>query len=229
MNLDFINGEVILVDKSLDWTSFDVVKSIRNSIKKRLNIKKIKVGHAGTLDPLATGLLIVCTGSKTKEIDSYQAADKTYTGIITIGATRPSFDLETEIDQEFDYNHITEEELYSAAKTFEGEIMQSPPLYSAVKVDGVRAYQLARDNQTVELKKRPVTIHQFKITEINLPNIHFEIKCTKGTYIRSLARDFGLALNNGAHLSALRRTAIGKFSVDNALKIDEIKEKIHAL
>lgn len=226
MSFNFIEGEVLLVDKDLTWTSFDVVKSIRNSILKKLNVKKIKVGHAGTLDPLATGLLIVCTGKKTKDIDLYQAADKVYTGTITIGATRPSFDMETEINQTFDYKHITNDNIIAAAKTFEGVIEQVPPLFSAIKVNGVRAYHLARDNQEVELKQRPVNIHYFKITKIELPDVHFEIKCSKGTYIRSIARDFGLELDNGAFLSALRRTSIGIFSVDDALPVAKIKDII---
>lgn len=224
--MNFIEGEVLLLDKELGWTSFDVVKSLRNSVMKKLNIKKVKVGHAGTLDPLATGLLIVCTGKKTKDIDNYQAADKIYTGTITIGATRPSFDLETEIDKTFDYQSITEAQLHQAAKNLEGDIMQVPPLFSAIKVEGVRAYQLARDNKEVELKQRPITIHYFKITNISLPDIHFEIKCSKGTYIRSIARDFGLELNNGAFLSSLRRTAIGDFLVVNASTVEQTKNLI---
>ncbi|OIO99267.1 MAG: tRNA pseudouridine(55) synthase TruB [Bacteroidetes bacterium CG2_30_33_31] len=229
MIFDFIKGEVILIDKEKDWTSFDVVKSVRNSVLKTLNQKKIKVGHAGTLDPLATGLLIVCTGRKTKEIDLYQGADKVYEGIITIGAVRPSYDLETEISETFDISNITRENIFDAAKTFEGQIEQIPPMFSAVKVNGFRAYQLARDNQEVELKKRQINIHYFNITKIEFPDIYFEVKCSKGTYIRSLARDFGLYLNNGAHLKELRRLSIGEFSVSDALTISRVKQLISGI
>ncbi len=225
---DFIAGEVLLVDKAREWTSFDVVKSLRNSILKSLKIKKIKVGHAGTLDPLATGLLIVCTGKKTKEIDKYQAADKVYEGIITLGAVRPSFDMETEIVETFDYSSITETDILKAAESFEGEQMQTPPAYSAVRVDGVRAYKKARKNEEVELKKRKITIHYFKIKKVEMPDVYFELKCSKGTYVRSLAGDFGRSLNNGAYLKSLRRTAIGNFSVEDALDVRKIKEIIES-
>ena len=229
MTMNFVEGEVLLVDKALEWTSFDVVKSLRNSILKKIGQKKLKVGHAGTLDPLATGLLIVCTGKKTKQIQYYQDADKVYEGVLTLGATRPSQDMETEIDQHFPLDNIEEKDIYRLAKKFEGEIQQVPPLFSAVKINGVRAYQFARDNQEVELKKRTVTIHSFTIKKIALPDIHFEIKCSKGTYIRSLARDFGAELNNGAYLSSLRRTAIGDFKIEDALSIEKIKEIITAI
>jgi tRNA pseudouridine55 synthase len=225
---NFKEGEVLLVDKDSGWTSFDVVNSLRYSILKSLKQKKIKVGHAGTLDPLATGLLIICTGKKTKEIDKYQAADKVYEGIITLGGVRPSMDMETEITETFDISEITEDDILRVAKSFEGRQQQTPPAFSAVKVDGVRAYQLARDNKEVELKKRDITIHYFKVKKIELPDIHFEVKCSKGTYIRSLARDFGERLNNGAYLKSLRRTAIGSFSVDDALTVAKIKEIIKA-
>jgi tRNA pseudouridine55 synthase len=225
---NFKEGEVLLVDKDSGWTSFDVVNSLRYSILKSLKQKKIKVGHAGTLDPLATGLLIICTGKKTKEIDKYQAADKVYEGIITLGGVRPSMDMETEITETFDIAGITEDDILRVAKSFEGRQQQTPPAFSAVKVDGVRAYQLARDNKEVELKKRDITIHYFKVKKTELPDIHFEVKCSKGTYIRSLARDFGERLNNGAYLKSLRRTAIGDFSVDDALTVAKIKEIIKA-
>lgn len=228
MTFNFIEGEVLLVDKDLEWTSFDVVKTLRNSILKTLNQKKIKVGHAGTLDPLATGLLIVCTGKKTKEIDLYQGADKVYEGIISVGGIRPSYDMETEITETFDTQKISEEDIKTTAQLFVGDILQTPPMFSAVKIDGVRAYQLARENQEVKLKQRNVKIHYFNITKIEMPDIHFEIKCSKGTYIRSLARDFGLELNNGGYLKALRRTHIGSFSVDDALKVNKIKAIIAA-
>jgi tRNA pseudouridine55 synthase len=225
---NFKEGEVLLVDKDSGWTSFDVVNSLRYSILKSLKQKKIKVGHAGTLDPLATGLLIICTGKKTKEIDKYQAADKVYEGIITLGGVRPSMDMETEITETFDIAGITEDDILRVAKSFEGRQQQTPPAFSAVKVDGVRAYQLARDNKEVELKKRDITIHYFKVKKTELPDIHFEVKCSKGTYIRSLARDFGERLNNGAYLKSLRRTAIGDFIVDDALTVAKIKEIIKA-
>ena len=226
MTFNFVEGEVLLVDKDPEWTSFDVVKSLRNSILKTLNQKRIKVGHAGTLDPLATGLLIVCTGKKTKQIDRYQGADKIYEGIITIGGTRPSYDMETEITETFNTTNLSEEDIIKTAQSFEGDILQTPPMFSAVKVDGVRAYQLARENQEVKLKQREVKIHYFNITKIEMPDVHFEIKCSKGTYIRSIARDLGLTLNNGAYLKSLRRTHIGDFSVDDALKVGKIKEII---
>lgn len=227
MIFDFVEGEVLLVDKALTWTSFDVVKSLRNTILKSLNQRrKIKVGHAGTLDPLATGLLIVCTGKKTKSIDQYQAADKVYEGIITLGATTPSYDLEKEVDQTFDVAHISEADILAAAKTFEGDIEQVPPMFSAIRINGKRAYHYAREDQEVELKKRQIHLDYFKVTKIEMPDVHFEIKCSKGTYIRSIARDFGLELNNGAHLKSLRRTAIGDFKVDDALSVDKIKEII---
>ncbi|MBN2746868.1 MAG: tRNA pseudouridine(55) synthase TruB [Bacteroidales bacterium] len=224
--MDFLNGEVLLIDKELNWTSFDVVNALRNSILRKLKLKKVKVGHAGTLDPLATGLLIICTGKKTREIDQYQAEDKIYTGIITLGATRPSHDLETEITKSYDYSHIGESQILDAAKELTGEIEQTPPMFSAIKVDGVRAYDAARENIDLKLKSRKVTIHQFEITKVEMPNIYFEIKCSKGTYIRSIARDLGLALNNGAYLSELRRTAIGSFSVDKALNVEEARQLI---
>jgi tRNA pseudouridine55 synthase len=224
--MDFIKGEVLLVDKAREWTSFDVIKSVRNSIKKALNLHRIKVGHAGTLDPLATGLLIVCTGKMTKQIDHFQAEDKVYTGTITLGAVRPSYDLETEITETFPYEHISEEQIYKAAQTLTGDLEQVPPMFSAIKINGVRAYHFARENQEIELKKRSIHIHKFEITGIELPEVHFEIKCSKGTYIRSLARDFGVELNNGAHLSALRRTAIGEFKVEDALTVEKVKEII---
>ena len=226
--LDFAKGEVLLVDKDIEWTSFDVVKSIRGSLRKKYNIKRFKVGHAGTLDPLATGLLLVCTGKATKTIDGLQAQDKVYTGSIFLGGTTPSFDRETKIDKEYPTDHITDELIHKAAKTFEGEIEQVPPIYSALKINGKRAYQYARNDEEVVMKSRKITIHHFKITKIELPEVFFEVKCTKGTYIRSLARDFGLELNSGGYLSSLRRTMIGNYSVDDSLKVDQIKGIIDA-
>ena len=217
MNVEKIQeGHVFLIDKPLDWTSFDVVNKIRWNIRKAYNLKKIKVGHAGTLDPKATGLLLVCTGKWTKRIDEFQAQEKTYTGTIKLGVTTPTYDLESEEDQTFPIEHITEEIIHEATKQFIGEIEQFPPMHSAVKVDGKRLYELAREGQEIERKARKITIHDFKITTINLPFVDFEVNCSKGTYIRSLAFDFGKAVNSGGYLTALRRTKIGEFDVINA-------------
>ena len=218
---DYKNGQVLLIDKPLTWTSFQVVNKLRWEIRQRFNIKKIKVGHAGTLDPLATGLLIICTGKQTKQIDTYQGQVKEYTGTFTLGATTPSYDLETEIDNTFPTAHITEELLHETSKQFTGEIQQKPPIFSAIKKDGKRLYELARKGETTEIKERTVTVTTFEITKINLPEVDFRIICSKGTYIRSIAFDFGKALNSGGHLTALRRTKIGEFSVDTALSVDE--------
>ncbi|WP_405609728.1 tRNA pseudouridine(55) synthase TruB [Polaribacter sp. Asnod1-A03] len=217
---DFKNGQVLLIDKPLEWTSFQAVNKLRWEIKQRFKIKKIKVGHAGTLDPLATGLLIICTGKQTKNINEYQGQIKEYTGTFIVGATTPSYDLETEIDKTFPVDHITDKLLYETTKQFIGEIQQKPPIFSAIKKDGKRLYELARKGETTEIKARTVTVSTFEITKINLPEVEFRIVCSKGTYIRSLAYDYGLALNSGAHLSVLRRTKIGDFSVDSADSID---------
>jgi tRNA pseudouridine55 synthase len=218
---DFKNGQVLLIDKPLTWSSFQAVNKLRWHIKQRFKIKKIKVGHAGTLDPLATGLLIICTGKQTKEIHTYQGQIKEYIGVFTLGATTPSYDLETEIDQIFSTEHITEELLKETTKQFVGDIQQKPPIFSAIKKDGKRLYELARKGETTEIKARTVTVSHFEITKIDLPNVEVKIVCSKGTYIRSLAYDFGKALNSGAHLSALRRTKIGNFSVENASSIED--------
>ncbi|MEZ4795184.1 MAG: tRNA pseudouridine(55) synthase TruB [Flavobacteriaceae bacterium] len=210
-------GQVLLIDKPLEWTSFQVVNKVRWLLRKEFQLKKIKVGHAGTLDPLATGLLILCTGKFTKKIETYQAQEKEYTGTITLGATTPSYDLETEIDQTFDTQNITEGAIHKAVQSFVGDIMQQPPVFSAIKKDGKRLYELARKGESVEVSSRKVTISAFEITQIEMPNVQFRVVCSKGTYIRSLAHDFGKALNNGAHLSALRRTRIGEFSVRDAV------------
>lgn len=223
---DYKNGQVLLIDKPLTWTSFQVVNKLRWEIRQRFNIKKIKVGHAGTLDPLATGLLIVCTGKQTKQIDTYQGQIKEYTGTFTIGATTPSYDLETEIDKTFSTAHITEDLLHETTKQFVGEIQQKPPIFSAIKKDGKRLYELARKGETTEIKARTVTVSEFEITKVNLPEVEFRIVCSKGTYIRSLAFDYGKALNSGAHLSVLRRTKIGDFSVDNALSVESFIENL---
>ena len=220
------NGQVLLIDKPLTWTSFQVVNKLRWEIRQRFNIKKIKVGHAGTLDPLATGLLIICTGKQTKQIDTYQGQVKEYTGTFTLGATTPSYDLETEIDNTFPTAHITEELLHETTQRFVGEIQQKPPIFSAIKKDGKRLYELARKGETTEIKERTVTLSKFEITKINLPKVDFRIICSKGTYIRSIAFDYGKALHSGAHLSALRRTKIGDFSVDTALSVAAFIEKL---
>ncbi|MEN8123625.1 MAG: tRNA pseudouridine(55) synthase TruB [Bacteroidota bacterium] len=223
---DFQNGQIILIDKPLQWTSFQVVNKLRWAIKKKFKIKKIKVGHAGTLDPLATGLLVICTGKFTKKIDQLQAEIKEYTGTITLGATTPSFDLETEINKTFPTVHITKEMIETNTKTFIGEIEQYPPLYSAIKKDGVRLYELARKGETTDIKPRKITIYNFEITQIDLPKVDFKVVCSKGTYIRSLAHDFGKALNSGGHLSKLRRTKSGNFDVKNAILPEDFIEKL---
>lgn len=223
---DYKNGQVLLVDKPLTWTSFQVVNKLRWEIRQRFNIKKIKVGHAGTLDPLATGLLIICTGKQTKQIDGYQGQIKEYTGTFTLGATTPSYDLESAIDKTYPTAHITEELLHETTKQFTGEIQQKPPIFSAIKKDGKRLYELARKGETTEIKARTVTVSTFEITEINLPEVAFRIICSKGTYIRSIAFDYGKVLNSGAHLSSLRRTKIGDFSTNNALSVEEFIEKL---
>jgi tRNA pseudouridine55 synthase len=218
---DFKEGQVLLIDKPLKWTSFQVVNKLRWHIKKTFNIKKIKVGHAGTLDPLATGLLIICTGKFTKKINEYQAQTKEYTGTITLGATTPSFDLETEIDRTFEVDHLNETSVKEATKKFIGEIEQKPPIFSAIRKDGKRLYELARKGETTEIKPRKVTVLEFEITNIKMPNVDFRIVCSKGTYIRSIANDFGKTLNSGAYLSKLRRTKIGDFLVVDAISPSE--------
>jgi len=217
---DFKNGQVLLIDKPIDWSSFQVVNKLRGAIKKQFNLRKIKVGHAGTLDPLATGLLIICTGKFTKKIDEFQAQIKEYTGTFTIGSTTPSYDLETPINEHFTTDHLTEKLIKDATDLFIGEIEQKPPIFSAIKKDGKRLYELARAGETIEIKSRKVTISEFEVTKIDLPKIDFKVVCSKGTYIRSLANDFGKALHSGAHLSSLRRTKIGNYSVKDASSID---------
>ena len=213
---DFKNGQMILIDKPLEWTSFQVVNKLRWGIRRKYKIKKIKVGHAGTLDPLASGLLIVCTGKFTKTIEKLQAERKEYTGTITLGATTPSYDMETEINQTFPITHICNADVQKATELFLGEIQQIPPLYSAIKKDGVRLYELARKGESKVVPPRIINIYEFEIVKIELPKVEFRVVCSKGTYIRSLANDFGKALNSGAHLSSLRRTKSGDHLVDNA-------------
>lgn len=223
---DYQSGQVLLIDKPLHWTSFQVVNKMRWEIRQAFNLKKIKVGHAGTLDPLATGLLIICTGKMTKEIDTFQAQIKEYTGTIVLGSTTPSFDLETEINESFPTGHITEALIKETANQFTGEIMQFPPVFSAIKKDGKRLYEFARAGEAVEISARTVTIETFEITHIDNMKIDFRVVCSKGTYIRSLANDFGKALQSGAHLSALRRTKIGDFDVKDAVSIETFIENI---
>lgn len=223
---DFLNGQLLLIDKPLGWSSFQAVNKLKWVIRKKFDLKKIKIGHAGTLDPLATGLLLICTGKFTKTIEGLQGQVKEYTGTISLGATTPSYDLETEIDATFPITHISKGMIEKAADTFTGEIEQIPPIFSALKKDGKRLYEYAREGVSVEIKKRKITISEFEITHIQLPEIQFRVVCSKGTYIRSLAYDFGKALNSGGHLSELRRTKIGDYNVDNALGPLDFEEKL---
>lgn len=226
---DFLEGQILLVDKPLTWSSFQAVNKLKYILKRQFNLpKKFKIGHAGTLDPLASGLLIICTGKFTKRITEIQAQTKEYTGTITVGATTPSYDLETEVDATFPINHISEELIQETTKQFLGEIDQKPPVFSAIKKDGKRLYEHARAGEEVEIAFRKTTIYEFEITRIALPEIDFRVQCSKGTYIRSLAFDFGNALQSGAHLSALRRTKIGDYSVDNAVTPEVFEEKVKA-
>lgn len=224
--MDFISGEIIAIDKPYKWTSFDAVKRLRGAIQRRLHVKKFKVGHAGTLDPLATGVLIVCTGRATRSIEAIQAGYKEYVATIKLGATTPSFDLETEIDASYPWQHITEERVKEVIPEFIGKIMQVPPAFSAVKIDGKRAYRFARKGKEVELKAKPLEIKEMELVDFSLPEITLRIVCSKGTYIRALARDLGEALDSGAHLIRLRRTRVGDIFIDNCLSIDEAIERI---
>lgn len=221
---EFTSGQILLIDKPLHWSSFQAVNKIKWALKKNLGLKKIKVGHAGTLDPLATGLLIVCTGKSTKQISELQGQIKEYTGTFHLGATTPSYDLETEINETFAIDHITAELLETARQTFLGEIDQRPPVFSALKKDGKRLYEHARKGEEVEIPTRKVTIHEFELTRVALPEINFRVVCSKGTYIRSLAFDFGQAVASGAHLSTLRRTKIGDYSVENAIDVEHFEQ-----
>ncbi|MEP3838197.1 MAG: tRNA pseudouridine(55) synthase TruB [Algibacter sp.] len=225
---DYLSGEVLLIDKPLNWTSFQVVNKLRWEIRQAFKIKKIKVGHAGTLDPLATGLLVICTGKMTKQIDTFQGQIKEYTGTIVLGSTTPSYDLESEINETFPIDHINEVLIYKTTEQFIGEIQQFPPVFSALKKDGKRLYEFARAGEHVDIPSRTINISEFEITKIDTStalstgsiHIDFRVVCSKGTYIRSLANDFGKALNSGGHLSALRRTKIGAFNVKNANSIE---------
>jgi tRNA pseudouridine55 synthase len=220
-----LEGQILLIDKPLTWSSFQAVNKLKYILKRKYDLpKKFKIGHAGTLDPLATGLLIVCTGKFTKKITEIQGQAKEYTGTFTVGATTPSYDLETEINVTFPIEHITEALIQETTKQFVGEIDQKPPVFSAIKKDGIRLYEHARAGEEVEIAYRKTTIHEFEITRIALPEIDFRVVCSKGTYIRSLAYDFGMALNSGGYLSALRRTKIGNFSVDNGISPEEFEK-----
>ena len=224
---EILEGKVLLIDKPLKWSSFQAVNKLKYVLKNQLNLpKKFKIGHAGTLDPLATGLLIIWTGKFTKRITEIQAQAKEYTGTIVLGATTPSYDLETEVDGTFPTEHISEALIMETTKQFIGEIDQKPPIFSAIKKDGKRLYELARAGEEVEIQSRKTTIHEFEITRIQLPEVDFRVTCSKGTYIRSLAFDFGLALQSGGHLSALRRTKIGDYSVENGVTPDDFEKSL---
>ncbi|MCU0359491.1 MAG: tRNA pseudouridine(55) synthase TruB [Bacteroidia bacterium] len=230
MAYDFYIGEILLIDKPYTWSSFQAVNKIKHAIKHHPSLIqegqkiKAKVGHAGTLDPLATGLLILATGKKTKSLNELMGLEKEYTGVFFIGATTPCFDKEKDVDKTYPTEHITPELIHAAAKQFIGKQKQVPPLFSAILVDGKRAYELAREGSDMELKAREIEIKEFEITGIRLPEVEFRVVCSKGTYIRSLARDFGLVLNSGAHLQALRRTRIGTFSVSDAIEPNAFAE-----
>jgi tRNA pseudouridine55 synthase len=224
---DFLNGQVLLIDKPLTWSSFQAVNKLKYILKRNFDLpKKFKIGHAGTLDPLASGLLIICTGKFTKKITEIQAQAKEYTGTFFIGATTPSYDLETEIDQTYPITHIDDTLIHQTVQQFLGEIDQKPPVFSAIKKEGVRLYEHARAGVEVEIASRKTTIYEFEITRIALPEIDFRVVCSKGTYIRSLAYDFGKALNSGSHLTVLRRTKIGDYNVENALTPEEFETTI---
>jgi tRNA pseudouridine55 synthase len=221
-SIDFQEGTIILVDKPKDWTSFDVVNKVRGQLKRALGVKKIKVGHSGTLDPMATGLLLLCTGKYTKLLHTLQNENKTYTGRMVLGATTPSYDAESEINEKLPIDHITEASILQTVPIFKGEIEQMPPMFSAIKVNGQPLYKLARRGESIELEPRKIRIDTFDITNIELPYLEFEVACSKGTYIRSLAHDFGRALNSGAYLDVLRRTRVGDFSIDKAWNLDDL-------
>lgn len=222
MTIDFENGEVWLIDKPYEWTSFDVIRKLKYALIRKTGNKKVKIGHAGTLDPLATGLLVVCVGKATKKIDSLQAGIKEYTGTFVLGATRPSYDLETEIDAEFPYNHIANDQINETVNSFIGEQEQTAPIFSAKIVEGRRMYVHAREGNEIVVKSHRITVYEFEITKIQLPEIEFRIVCSKGTYIRSIANDFGKKLNSGAYLSSLCRTKSGDFSLENAKQLNQL-------
>jgi tRNA pseudouridine55 synthase len=228
MGFDLESGEILLVNKPYRWTSFDVIGSLRGLMKHLLGGKKIKVGHAGTLDPLATGLLIICTGKSTKRIEEFKDFDKEYTGTFVLGATTPSYDMEKEVNETFPTEHITPEMIREAAESLSGDILQIPPMFSAIKVDGKRAYESARKDKDLGLAARPVSVPVFEITRIEMPEVDFRIVCSKGTYIRAIARDFGAALQSGAYMSALCRTRVGPHLLSNAHEVEELKTILRA-
>ncbi|HBF87440.1 MAG TPA: tRNA pseudouridine(55) synthase TruB [Bacteroidales bacterium] len=226
MDYNFIDGEVLLLNKPYDWTSTDLVRKVKFIIQNNLRIRKLKVGHAGTLDPLASGLMIICTGKFTKKIESFQGLEKEYIASIKLGETTPSFDLETDVDNTYEYSHITEEQIKDVLNKFQGEIEQMPPVFSAKRVNGKRAYDFARKGEEIELKTSKIKIHAIEILSYLAPVLKIRVSCSKGTYIRSLARDIGVELNNGGHLIGLERTKIGDFNVENADKIEDFEKKI---
>ena len=219
--MDFISGEILLIDKPLGWTSFDAVKRVRGALTRRMKVKRLKVGHAGTLDPLATGVMVICTGRATKRIDQLQAGVKEYIATLSLGATTPSFDLETEVDATYPIDHITRQLAEETLQKFVGSIEQIPPAFSAVKIDGQRAYKMARKGQTPELKAKTLVIDEIELLDFTPDRLTLRIVCSKGTYIRALARDIGEALGSGAHLTALRRTRVGEFTIDRCMSVDE--------
>ncbi len=227
--MDFIEGELLLIDKEVHWSSFDVVKKIRSAIKQKIQIKKIKVGHGGTLDPLASGLMIVCTGKATKQFAQLIDLDKSYSGTMVLGATTPSFDLETAINQKFDISSISKNQILDTAKSFIGIQFQTPPVYSAIKVEGQRLYIKARKGESPEIAQRQIQIYSFEINTISLPEITFTVRCSKGTYIRSIVSDFGKKLENGAYLKSLRREAIGDFNIEDAWSIEDFLQYLEDL
>ena len=224
--MDFISGEIIGIDKPLGWTSFDAVKRLRGALQRRLNVRKFKVGHAGTLDPLATGVLVVCTGRATKRIDELQNGTKEYIAEIRLGATTPSFDLEHPIDRTYPFEHVTREALDEALAALTGERLQEPPLYSAKKIEGTRAYEIARAGESVELRKALIRIYEMQVERFELPDLRLRVRCSRGTYIRSLAREIGEALGSGAHLTSLRRTRSGGFTAEQAWQLEQFLEKL---
>lgn len=224
--MDYISGEILVIDKPYRWTSFDAVKRLRGAVQRRLNAKRFKVGHAGTLDPLATGVLLVCTGRATKRIAELQDGMKEYVAEITFGATTPSYDLEKEIDATYPWEHITSELIAETLPKFQGHVMQVPPVFSAVKVDGKRAYNYARKGKEVEIKAKPLEIKELEVLNWEAPKLTLRVLCSKGTYIRALARDLGEAMNSGAHLTALRRTRVGDYTIDDAMSLDQALELI---
>jgi tRNA pseudouridine55 synthase len=227
-DFDFIQGEILVLDKPLDWTSFDLVQKVRNMLCRMMKIKKLKIGHAGTLDPKATGLMVLCTGKSTKRIDDIQADEKEYIALLKVGATTPSFDRETEEDQQYPTAHITRELLETTLPSFVGTIEQVPPAFSAVKIDGKRAYKFARKGKEVELKAKLLVIREIELLRFEPPEIELRVVCSKGTYIRALARDIGNAVNSGAYLLGLKRTRIGEYTIDQSLTITELNEILSA-